>query len=136
MMRCAIVLLGLLIAAPGAAQESSSLTVPTIIFAGASAADWATTYRNLSPYGHESNPLLLVFHDRPAPTVLAGAALDGVGAWAWDRYVGRRHPKLAAVGLYAASGFRVFIAARNASRLRNFAPTAVAVCPPGVFCRH
>jgi len=96
--------------------RAQSLTPATTAFAAAAAADWATTYRNLaSPYKPtELNPLLRFTHSKPVPTVLAGAAMDVAGVLAWQKLVGKRHPKLARIGLYAAAGLRVGMAVRNA----------------------
>jgi len=97
------------------AQAQDHLTRPTITFAAAATADWITTYRFLSsPYGiPEANPMLAFTHARPVPTVLAGTAMDVAGVYAWRRFVGPRHQRIARVGLYAAAGFRVWLAARN-----------------------
>lgn len=119
--------------------DAHPLRLPTLVFAGAAAADWTTTYRNLSPgptwdRGQEWNPLLSPLHNRPVPTVLAGAALDVVGVWAWDRFVGRKHPKLAAIGLYAGAGLRIWLASRNTLRLNTL--SAAPSCPVGTFCRN
>lgn len=132
-MRTIFVALVLSVALPAQAQEHP-LRLPTLVFAGAAAADWTTTYQNLSPRGRETNPLLGMFNNQPVPTVIAGASLDLAAAWAWNRFVGRSHPKLAAAGLYLAAGVRVLLATRNAIRLNQFAPSATVICPPGVFC--
>lgn len=134
MPRSGLLALALLsIGTPVQCQTSEHLKLPTLIFAGAAAADWASTYRNLAPYGHEANPLLQPFHDQPVPTVIAGAALDVAAVWTWNRFIGRRHPKMAALGLYAAAGFRVWMAARNVQRWEQ--RPVVAICPPLTFCR-
>ena len=106
---------------PAAAQDAApSLKIPTIVFAGAAAADWTTTYAALaSGEFRECDPLLTFTKNRPVPTVVFGAALDVAAVWAWRRAVGRRHPKLAALGLYVAAGLQASIAARNLHRVRT-----------------
>ncbi len=98
-----------------------SLRVPMLVFSSAAAADWITTYRNLQHPGEgrtglEQNPLLHWTRNRPWPTVIAGASMDVAGVWAWNHYVGKRHPKAAKAGLYAMTGVRLWLTARN---LRN-----------------
>jgi len=112
-----VLVLGLSVSA-----QAQDLTAPTFTFAAAAASDWVTTYRNLSsPYGiTEINPLLKFTHAKPVPTVLAGAALDVAGVVAWNGLVGKRHPKLARVGLYAAAGFRVWLASRNLGKYKDW----------------
>lgn len=117
-MRHVIAAAYLLLGCLGFAGQASaqSLTMPNIVFAGAAAADWATTYHFLSNnpgWHHEGNPLLAWADDRTGETIAAGIAMDVVGAWALNRFVGRRHPKLAAFGLYAWAGLRGTMAARN-----------------------
>lgn len=88
--------------------------VATSVFAAAATADWVSTYRFMhSGVGKEDNPALNWVGKRPVATVALGASMDIVGAWAWKRYVGRRHPKLARVGFYAAAGFRIWLTVRN-----------------------
>jgi hypothetical protein len=115
--------LGVLCLFWSATAFTQSLTVPTVIFAGAAASDLATTYAGLSRDGareyRELNPLLSITHSRPAPTVALGAATDAAGVWAWNRYVGRRHQKWAGAGLYAAAGFRLWCAGHNLRALRQ-----------------
>jgi len=102
---------------------TQSLMLPTVIFGGAAASDLATTYAGLSRDGarayREINPLLSITHSRPAPTVALGAATDAAGVWAWNRWVGRQHPKWATAGLYAAAGFRLWCAGHNLRALRQ-----------------
>lgn len=99
------------------AASAQGLVVPTAVFATASAADWTTTYR--SPM-KETNPLISKLQGRPALMVATGAGIDVAGTWAWNRYIGRRHRKVAIAGLYAAAAFRVFLAARNASGTHRY----------------
>ncbi len=100
--------------------RAQSLRLPTAVFASAAAADWASTYRAISRYHlHEDNPLINRLADRPTLMITAGAALDTVGAAAWLHYVGRRHSRIAAAGLYVAAAGRFYLAARNVSRSRR-----------------
>lgn len=116
-----MIALALMLLVGAASASAQSLKVPTAVFAGAAAADWTSTYRNLRGVdGREANPTIAVCHGSerhgtcgPLTTVVLGAAIDAAGVVAWNRIVGRRHPKLAAVGLYAASAFRGYLAYRN-----------------------
>jgi hypothetical protein len=112
----------LAISLPLAAQapDSHPLRLPILIFAGAAAADWATTYGVLATNRTtEGNPLLAMTASRPVPTVVVGAAMDVAGVWTWHHVVGRKHPKLAAVGLYVAASFRVYLAVRSRRMLQG-----------------
>ena len=113
-----VLTVSLLLAVDASAQ---SLKPATFTFTAAAAADLATTYRNLAgPNGGvEYNPMLRFTRNTPVQTVLVGAAYDVAGIWAWNRFVGRRHPKVARAGLYAAAGFRVFLAVSNTQRFRR-----------------
>jgi len=98
---------------PASAQ---SLKIPTIVFAGAATADLTTTYLNLSAPGIEENPALKWTRNDALMTVAAGAVLTSVGVWMWNRCVGRRHPRLARLGLYIGAAIEVGVAARNIHR--------------------
>jgi hypothetical protein len=101
------------------AQEAPSLRRATIAASVAAAADWASTYHALSSqpdHLRERNPFLRPFQAQPGPMVVLGAAMDVGGLAAWNLTVGRTHPKLATVGLYAMAGLRTYWAVRN---LRN-----------------
>lgn len=112
----ASLLLGSSIHAQDTPQNPPSLKVPTFVFAGAAAADWTTTYVSARRGNRERNPLLSGLSRHPVALVITGAAIDVGSVWAWNRYVGKRHRKIATIGLYIASGFRVWLAARNMQR--------------------
>lgn len=109
----------LLCASTVAAQPSDppkppSLKLPTIVYAGAAAADLVSTYAFLSDTPlKEANPLLFFTDSKPVPTVLVGAAADVVTLLVLHHFLGESHPKALAVGLYVAAGVRVGLAARN-----------------------
>lgn len=110
-------LLSLLVLLPvtASAQDVSapSLKWPTIVYSSAVAFDYSTTYRGLQLGATERNPILRPLQNRPVALVATGAALDAAGVWAWNRYVGRKHPKLAVLGLYAMSAARIWMASHN-----------------------
>src|SRR3712207_1551253 len=104
---------------PAAAQEPTSdrLRLPTMAASVAAAADWASTYHALTYFKvREMNPLLRPFESSPGKLVTVGAAIDGVAFSAWNLTVGRKHPKLAAAGLWTMAAFRGYLAVHN---LRN-----------------
>ena len=118
-MQSAVVTLFFLVCmADGLPASAQSLKLPTLVYAGAVTADWSSTYRTLSLGGTERNIALRFLHDDPVKTVVVGAAMDAIGAWVWNRYIGKTHPKLATIGLYAAAGFRTWCAVRN-TRAQN-----------------
>lgn len=106
-----VALLLLLTSASGASAQT--LKLPNSIFAAAATADWVSTYQFIQRGANETNPLINRMQTKPALMIASGAAIDVAGLWAWNRYVGEKHPRLAAVGLYAAAGFRIWLAARN-----------------------
>jgi hypothetical protein len=110
---CLLVAL-VLITAPASAQ---SLKLPTIVYAVAGGTDAASTAYclNAHPHCHESMPHLRWLEPRGgAAAVTAGSlAFDVASIWAWNRYVGRKHPKIAAIGLYAWSAVRLSLAVHN-----------------------
>ena len=81
------------------------------------AADWASTYHALKFYKvRETNPLLRPLDSKPGSLVTMGALIDAGGFSAWNLSVGRKHPRVAAAGLWAMAAFRGYLALHN---LRN-----------------
>jgi len=105
---------------PGLASAQDnldSLRVPTIAASVAAAADWASTYHALKYYNlRETNPLLQPFQKSPGQLVTMGAVMDAAAFSAWNVTVGRKHPRIAAAGLWAMAGFRAYLVVHN---LRN-----------------
>jgi len=112
-------MLGLLcvsLTSPAFAEEttpSPSLKLPTVVFAGAVAADLTTTVVFLTHGDREGNPFLGWTNNHPVATPIAAGAMTAVGTWAWNRYVGRKHPKLARIGLYIGAFIEVGFALKN-----------------------
>jgi hypothetical protein len=100
-----------------AQDNASRLRLPTIAASAAAAADWASTYHGLKYYNlRETNPLLQPFQKSPGRLVTMGAAIDAATFSAWNVTMGRRHPRVAAAGLWAMAGFRAYLVVHN---LRN-----------------
>jgi hypothetical protein len=103
--------------------QDRRLLVPTIAASAAAAADWFSTHHALSNYRvRETNPLLRPFEDRPGQLVTVGAIMDGVAFSAWNMTMGRKHPKVAAAGLWGMAAFRTFLAIHNMRNTRHAAP--------------
>jgi hypothetical protein len=101
--------------------RSNSLKWPTIVYASSLAADYATTAQ-LMHYGGiqvEKNPLSQ-WTGHPVGVIAAGVAADTATVLLWNKYVGRKHPKVAKIGLYVASGVRFYLAARNAKHFERW----------------
>jgi hypothetical protein len=97
-----------------AQEPATSLRLPTAMYLASASADVATTVYCQSAGCREDNPMVNWLEPRGTTIMLvAGESADLAGLWAWNRFIGRKHPKLAAIGLYAASGVRFAIAARN-----------------------
>src|ERR671912_1239709 len=104
-------------AAASAQDNSNRLRLPTIAASAAAAADWASTYHALKYYNlRETNPLLQSFQRSPGRLVTVGAAMDAAAFSTWNVTVGRKHPRIAAAGLWAMAGFRAYLVLHN---LRN-----------------
>jgi hypothetical protein len=99
-----------------AQEPPKSLKLPTIVASAAAAADWASTYHALTFYNlRETNPLLQSF-DSPGKLVSTGAAIDAATFSTWNLTMGRKHPRVAAAGLWAMAAFRAYLVVHN---LRN-----------------
>lgn len=96
------------------------------IFSAAAVADWATTIHVVGLRGGHENDRLVSWAPNAASVVAAGAALDVLAGATWTRVM-RGHPRVAAIGLYAAAGMRSFVAARNEYRLAH---TGICGVPP------
>ena len=103
-----------LAAARPAAAQDHGLRDATIAASAAAAADWFSTYHTLKHYHtRETNPLLRGLDNRPGQMVTLGAAIDVGAITAWNMTVGRKHPKVAAAGLWAMTAFRAYLAIHN-----------------------
>lgn len=111
----------LLLPATASAQvPQGPLQAPTIAASIASAADWATTYHALKNFRlREANPLLRPLDRTPGRLIGIGAAIDVAGFSAWNMTMGKKHPKIAAAGLWGAAAFRAYLAIHNLKNTRN-----------------
>jgi hypothetical protein len=112
-MRIIAAVILLTVASAAQAQESSSLKRATAVYAAAGTLDVLSTAAFVLRGGHEGNPILSPLQDKPVVMLTVGVAGATGGVWAWNRYVGRKHPKIAAAGLYVAAGAHLYLAARN-----------------------
>jgi hypothetical protein len=106
---------------PGIASAQGTpenrLKIPTAVAGAAAAADWASTYYALKHFElRETNPMLRGLQQSPGQLVSVGAAIDAAAFSAWNVTVGRKHPRVAAAGLWAMAGFRAYLVLHN---LRN-----------------
>jgi hypothetical protein len=112
----AVVVICLLPGIASAQESTKRLKLPTIAASAAAAADWTSTYHALKFYNlRETNPLLQSFQS-PGPLVTVGAAIDAATFSTWNLTMGRKHPRIAAAGLWAMAGFRTYLVIHN---LRN-----------------
>ncbi len=114
----------LVCASPASAQQLEArpvgLRLPTTLFATAAAADWATTYYGIKHYRlRETNPLIRRFDRTPAKMVLIGAAIDVGAVAAWNYTMGRKHPRIAAAGLWTMTAFRAYLAFHNSRNMQR-----------------
>ena len=113
-------LLAVCLVLPGTATAQDgpvNLKLPTFAASAAAAADWASTYHALRFYQlRETNPLLRPFQKSPGQLITMGAVIDAATFSGWNVTMGRRHPRVAATGLWAMAGFRALLVLHN---LRN-----------------
>lgn len=111
----------LVCAAPAvAAAQDSTLRLPTFAASVAAAADWTSTYHALKYYKvREVNPLLRPLDTSPGSLVTLGAVIDAAGFSAWNLTVGRKHPRIAAAGLWGMAIFRTYLAIHNVRNSRR-----------------
>ena len=114
----ALLVVCLVLPGTAAAQDRPvSLKLPTFAASAAAAADWASTYHALKFYQlRETNPLLRPFQSSPGQLITMGAVIDAATFSGWNVTMGRRHPRVAATGLWAMAGFRALLVLHN---LRN-----------------
>ena len=98
--------------------QAQSLKIPTIVYASASAADWASTgYCLSSGKCREANPLYSWAEPQfGSQGVIAIGAASDVAATLLLRHVGVKHPKAVKVALYALSAYRLALTASNTRR--------------------
>ena len=116
-------ILVLLCLAPAVAfAQDRSLRVATVAASAAAAADWASTYDALKYYRvRESNPLLRPFDSMPGRMVSLGAVIDAGAIGVWNVTMGKSHPKVAVVGLWAMTAFRAYLTIHNIQNERTAA---------------
>ena len=113
-----VLVLALTLATDASAQEP--LQLPTVAFASAAAADWATTHENMK-YFREANPALRWLDHKPKTMIALGVGIDVASYYGWLALT-RNRPKLRAAGLYSAAAVRSFIAIRNVRILQKHRP--------------
>ncbi len=93
-----------------------------MVWGAAVAADQATTYQFSSQYRdllHETNPVVRGLDHQPTLLVAAGSALDASMGWAVYRFLGKKHPRIAAVAFYSAAAYRTYLAFDNIDNMRR-----------------
>lgn len=121
-MRALLLTVALLLPVTATAQESTRLKLPTTVYLVAITADKATTLNcTLRPGCWEDNPMYRWADKSGGPLLqmTVSTGVDLVSIWAWNKTVGRKHPKLAALGLYSMAAIRATVAARNYARVRR-----------------
>lgn len=120
--RLAALALGVGLCPHNVSAEPRALTQATIAASAAAAADWASTYHALKYYKvREVNPMLHPMEGAPGQLVTVGALMDVGGISAWNVFVGRDHPRLAATGLWVMTAFRGYLAVHNIRNERRAA---------------
>lgn len=107
---------GLTLASPlsAAAQDRASLKLPLAVYASTAALDYHSTHHFLQFEGlQEWNPTIAWLDHRPKMMIAVGAAMEATAAYALHRWIGRKHPKVFRIGMYAVSGLHIVGALRN-----------------------
>jgi hypothetical protein len=95
-------------------RTDGPLRAATIAASAAAAADWASTYYALKHYHvREMNPILRPLDHQPGAMVAVGALIDAGAVVAWNKTMGKRHPKIAVAGLWAMTAFRAYLTVHN-----------------------
>jgi hypothetical protein len=99
--------------------QDTNLRRAIAFYAVASAADTATTGYGL--YARDGiSETGVVYRGLPEPAVVpAMVAVDVASIWAVQRFLGKKHPKIATVALYAMGSVRLFAAGRNVAVLHR-----------------
>ena len=109
----------LLIASTAHAQ---SMRFAVATYAAAVAADKATTLNcTLRPGCGESLPGYAWLDRKGGPRLqmAVSTSVDIASVWAWQKVVGKNHPKIAKAGLFGMAAIRGFVAARNYQRVHR-----------------
>lgn len=99
------------------------LKLAMVGWAGAVVADNVTTYQVLAHYRplvYEQNLWLRPLQDRPIALSATMAATDALGGWATYRFIGKHHPKLAAMSFIGLAVMRGYFAAHNVQNMATF----------------
>ena len=90
------------------------LKASVLAYAAGATADDIITWDGVVNHGfRERNHIGARFDRRPALFAAVGLSTEGAGTWLWVHYVGRHHPRLAAVGLIVAGGVHAYFARQN-----------------------
>lgn len=109
------------VASPAVAQENQSgLKLPLVVYASTAALDYHSTHHFLQFKGlQEWNPAINWLDHRPKTMIVVGSAMEVAAAYALYRWIGKSHPKVYRVTLYALSGVHVGGAWRNYAGTRQ-----------------
>lgn len=94
--------------------HAQSLRTATVVFSVVAASDIATTQYGIERGSIvESNPLLSHWQSQPMIMSMVAMSADMAGVTLWNRFMGRRHPKVAVIGLYAMTGVRAYFLSKG-----------------------
>ena len=114
---------------------NGDLKLPVMVWGGAVASDWISTYRFSTEYRdllHETNPLIRTLDTHPGWMVTVGASIDAATGWAAYRLLGRNHPRVMKAVFYGAAAYRAYLMAYNIQMMREAQAIRTATIVPGV----
>lgn len=117
----ALTLLALLIALPAKAQENHPLRAAVVFYTATATADTVSTVYGLHTCKacEEKNPLYSWGGKTTVPLAL-GIGVDVLTVWTCEKFLARKHPKFATIGLYVFGSLRLYTAAANVRLAQNY----------------
>jgi len=116
-----VLVVALLIAVPASADPP--LKIPAMVYTSSVAADYFTTYQNLTRPNHfERFPVPGWLLEHPKTFIAASAATE-IAGWAIAHHLLGTHRRFERVALYVGAGLRFSIAADNRFRGMKTTPT-------------
>jgi hypothetical protein len=119
-LRLGMMLVVMVMGMASGASAQESMKWPNVIYSGAAAADYITTYRAMGYPGiEERNPLSISKTNRTV-VVAQGVAVDAFVLWGANKWIAPKHPKVAKVALVGVAAVRFWLAASNHKEVQRY----------------
>lgn len=87
--------------------SAEPLKIPLTIYAASAVADFHGTLLTFQHGGHEVNPMYAWLDRKPVALGAVSALVDVASIWALHRWIGKKHPKIERIALYASAANRL-----------------------------